>query len=44
MDERTLREIYLAGFERAIKKAKPWTVMCSYNKLNGVYASENKKL
>lgn len=44
MDERTLREIYLSGFERAIKKAKPWTVMCSYNKLNGVYASENKKL
>lgn len=42
IDERTLREIYLAAFEGAIKQAKPWTVMCSYNRINGVYASENK--
>ena len=41
MDERTLREIYLPAFEAAVKRAKPWTVMCSYNKLNGTYASEN---
>ncbi len=41
MDERTLREIYLPAFEAAVKRAKPWTVMCSYNRLNGVYASEH---
>lgn len=41
VDERTLREIYLTGFERAIKQAAPWTVMCSYNKINGTYASED---
>lgn len=41
VDERTLREIYLAAFEGAVKSSKPWTVMCSYNKINGVYASEN---
>lgn len=41
VDERTLREIYLAAFEGAVSKHKPWTVMCSYNKINGVYAAEN---
>ncbi|MBR4305593.1 MAG: glycoside hydrolase family 3 C-terminal domain-containing protein [Ruminiclostridium sp.] len=41
MDERTLREIYLPAFETAIKKSQPWTVMCCYNRINGVYGSEN---
>lgn len=44
IDERALREIYLSAFERAVKKGKPRTLMCSYNKINGVYSSENKKL
>jgi len=44
VDERTLREIYLPQFERVVKAANPWTVMCSYNRLNGDYASQNKIL
>ncbi len=44
VDERTLREAYLLPFEIAVKKAQPWTVMNSYNRINGTYAAENKWL
>jgi beta-glucosidase len=44
VDERTLREIYLSAFEKAVKQAHPWTVMCSYNKVNGTFASEHTHL
>lgn len=44
LDERTLREIYLPAFENTVKKAQPYTIMCSYNKINGVYASDHKHL
>ncbi len=44
VDQRALREIYLPAFEKAVKQAKPWTVMCSYNKVNGSFASEHHHL
>ncbi len=44
VDERALREIYLPAFETAVKKAQPYTIMCSYNPINGINASDNKKL
>lgn len=44
MDERTLREIYLAPFEKTVRQAQPWTVMAAYNLLNDVYCAENKYL
>lgn len=44
MDERTFFEIYASAFEGAVKNAKPYTIMCSYNRINNVYSSENKFL
>ncbi|MCA9957326.1 MAG: glycoside hydrolase family 3 protein, partial [Anaerolineales bacterium] len=44
LDERSLREAYLPAFRIAVEKANPWTVMCAYNKVNGIYASEHAYL
>ncbi|BDR53906.1 glycosyl hydrolase [Bombiscardovia apis] len=44
VDERTLRELYLTGFEIAVRQARPWALMTSYNMVNGTYANENKHL
>ena len=43
IDERTIREIYLSAFENVVKKAQPWTIMASYNKINGTYSTANRK-
>lgn len=44
LDDRTLREIYLTGFEMAVKQAKPWALMAAYNRINGTFCTENKYL
>ena len=44
IDERTLNETYLTAFEKVVKQAKPWTIMCSYNQINGEYSCENKEI
>lgn len=43
VDERALREIYLSAFEKIVKKSNPWTVMCSYNPVNGVHLADNRR-
>lgn len=44
VDERTLRELYLTGFEIALAEGRPWTVMCAYNRVNGEYCSDSRRL
>ena len=44
LDERTLREIYLPAFERVVRTARPWTIMCAYNRVNGTYVSQHREL
>lgn len=44
VDERTMREIYMPAFEKVVREAKPWTIMASYNKVDGVHSTENKTL
>ena len=44
VSERALREIYLKGYEIIVRESQPWTIMTSYNKINGTYAPENKRL
>lgn len=44
VDERTLRELYLAGFEYAVRASRPWSVMAAYNRVNGAYATEHRPL